>query len=492
MNKQGNKQILESVYRKDFDAEELEETSLFFYLPNFIAGIANISLLRGALVGNKELKWSDIPLFKGLNSAEIVQVICAGKVIKLHAGEYVFRAGDQGNVMYVIISGSVRVETVIGGSRQELARFTTGQIFGEIAFVANVLRTADIVAEEELEVLEISEPFFQELILELPQTAAKILVNLSKILCERLANTTRSWIDSEYENILILFQTLALETEINAVFDKFTAALVKALPRIGAVELFIEDNHFLWTSPGFEPCRPGFDYLEKQQELLVDETNFLTINPIKIKGRSTGYLLIFQEPGAPFSAKELDILMKVSTQLGLVIDRILLNEETKAMATIDPLTGLNNRYVFNKEMTKEINRARRFGLPLSLLIADLDHFKKVNDTYGHLAGDETLRKVAALISGSARNTDIACRYGGEEFAVLLPMTDAAGALAIAERLRQNVEQLKIEFDKRSIEITISIGVATYQGESAARFFERADQAAYRSKIEGRNRVSAAE
>ena len=129
--------------------------------------------------------------------------------------------------MYVIISGSVRVETLIGGSRQALARFTIGQIFGEIAFVANVLRTADIVADEELEVLEISEPFFQELILKLPQTAAKILVNLSKILCERLANTTRSWIDSEYENILILFQTLALETEINIVFDKFTAAWSK-------------------------------------------------------------------------------------------------------------------------------------------------------------------------------------------------------------------------------------------------------------------------
>ena len=443
-------------------------------------------------MGNIELKWSDIPLFKGLNSAEIVQVICAGKVLKLQAGEYVFRAGDQGNEMYVIISGAVRVETLIGGSHQALARFTTGQIFGEIAFVANVLRTADIVATEELEILEISEPFFQELILKLPQTAAKILVNLSKILCERLANTTRSWIDSEYENILILFQTLALEIEINNVFDKFTTALVKALPRIGAVELFVEGNHFLWISPGFEPCHPDFGFLEKQRELLVDETNFLTINPIKIKGRSTGYLLISQEPGAPLSAKELDILTKVSTQLGLVIDRILLNEETKALATIDPLTGLNNRYVFKKEMAKEINRARRFNLPISLLVADLDHFKKVNDTYGHLAGDETLRKVAALISESVRNIDIACRYGGEEFAVLLPMTDSVGALKIAERLRQNVEEMRIEFNKLTIKITISIGVATYQGESSTHFFERADQAAYQSKMDGRNRVSAAE
>jgi diguanylate cyclase (GGDEF)-like protein len=125
-------------------------------------------------------------------------------------------------------------------------------------------------------------------------------------------------------------------------------------------------------------------------------------------------------------------------------------------------------------------------------MGDLDHFKKVNDTYGHLAGDETLRKVAALISESVRNIDIACRYGGEEFAVLLPMTDPAGALKIAERLRENVEELKIEFNGLLIEITISIGVAAYQGESAARFFERADQAAYQSKVQGRNRVSVAE
>ncbi len=438
---------------------------------------------------NNDLKWSEIPLFKGLNSAEIIQAICAGKVLKLKAGEYVFRAGDDGNEMFVIISGSVRVETTIGGSRQVLAKFHIGQIFGEIAFVAKTLRTADVVAIEELEVLEITESFLQELIVKLPQTAAKILFNLSKILCERLANTTRSWIDSEYENILILFQTLALETEVNTVFDKFSAALIKALPRIGAVELIIESSHFQWTSSGFEPYRPGFDYLEKQQEMLVDETNFLIIRPIKIEGRSTGYLLIFQKPGAPLSPKELDLLTKVSTQLELVIDRILLNEETKAMATIDPLTGLNNRYVFKKELAKEINRSRRFGLPFSLLMADLDHFKKVNDTYGHLAGDETLRKIAVLISKSIRNIDIACRYGGEEFALLLPSTNLTEASVIAERLRQSVEQLKIEFKNSIIQITVSIGVADYQGESAVRFFERADQAAYQSKVEGRNKVS---
>lgn len=441
---------------------------------------------------NNDLKWSQIPLFRGLNSGEIAQLLCAGKVLKLQAGEYIFHAGDQGNEMFLIISGSVRVETVIGGSRQVLARFNKGQIFGEIAFVTKILRTADVIAVEELEVLEISENFLQELTGKLPQTAAKILFNLAVILCERLANTTRSWLDSEYENILILFQTLAAETEVKAVFDKFTAALVKALPRINGVELFIEGSHFQWTSQGFEPYHPCFDYLEKLQTIMVDEERSQTICPVKMEGRATGYLIISQKPGGPLLAKELDLLAKVSTQLGLVIDRILLQEETRAMATTDPLTGLKNRYVFKRELSKEINRARRLGLPLSLLIADLDHFKKVNDTLGHLAGDETLRAIAALISKSVRNFDTACRYGGEEFAIILPTTTIEGALVIAERLRQNVEQLNIKYEELNIKITISIGVATYQGEGAARFFERADLAAYQSKINGRNKVSAAE
>lgn len=441
---------------------------------------------------NKALKWSDIPLFMGLNSAEIAQLLCAGKVLRLQAGEYIVHAGDQGHEMFLIISGSVRVEKVIGGSRQVLARFNKGQIFGEIAFVTKILRTADVVAVEELEVLEISEDFLQELIGKLPQAAAKILFNLAKILCERLANTTRSWLDSEYENILILFQTLASENEVAAVFDKFTAALIKALPGVSAVELLIEGNHFQWTSPGFEPYHPSFDYLEKLQTIMVDEKRLLTICPVKMESRATGYLLLSQEPGRRLSVKELDLLAGVSTQLGLVIDRILLHEETRAMATTDPLTGLKNRHVFKRELAKEINRAGRLGLPLSLLIADLDHFKKVNDTFGHLAGDETLRMIAGLISKSVRNIDTACRYGGEEFAIILPTTTMEGALVIAERLRRNVEQLDIKFEERKIKITLSIGVATYQGEGAAQFFERADQASYQSKIKGRNKVSAAE
>ena len=440
----------------------------------------------------QDVKWSTIPLFKGLDGKEISEVIRAGKILKLKADEYVFRAGDEGNEMYVIISGSVRVEKVVGGSRQIVARFDSGQIFGEIAFVANILRTADIIAEAELEVLEISGAFLQELIEKLPQTAAKILFNLSLILCERLANTTRYWIDSEYENILMLFQTLASETEIEAVFSKFTTILVKALPRIKAVELLWENQRLFWAAPGFEPNRPDFDFLQEQQQILVDAQNHLTICLIKIEGRPNGYLLLFQEPGAAFSAKELDLLIKVTAELGRIIHRIFLDQETKTMATKDPLTGLYNRGVFREKLAQEIRRAGRFGSSLSLLVADLDHFKKINDNYGHLAGDETLKQIAALIKDSVRKNDTPCRYGGEEFVIILPLAGAAEALAIAERIRKSVEQYQIRFENFKIQITISIGIAVYQGESAEDFFEKADRATYNSKIKGRNRVSLAD
>jgi diguanylate cyclase (GGDEF)-like protein len=438
-----------------------------------------------------EIKWTDIPLLKGLDLVEILQLISAGRLLKLHPGEYVFHAGDEGREMFVVVSGSVRVEAMVGGSRQVLARFKKGQIFGEIAFVTRTFRTADVIAEEPLETLEINEVFLRNLIEKMPQTAARILFNLSMVLSERLANTTRSLIDSEYENVLILFETLASETDITEAFNKFVSALEKALPRVGAVEFLMEDINFFWIRDGFEPYRPAFEVVEKHEGIFIDEEHYLTICPVRIEGQKTSHLVVSQSPGSPLSAKDLDMLMRVGTQLGLVIDHIRLYEEIKAMATTDPLTGLCNRNIFRKELGKEIMRSRRSGSPLSLLVADLDRFKSINDTFGHLAGDETLRKVALMITKAVRGIDSVCRYGGEEFVAILPSTDSSGAQLIAERIRQDVELLKVEFNGSEIHTTISIGVAVYGDESPEEFFEKADKACYLSKTRGRNRVSIA-
>jgi diguanylate cyclase (GGDEF)-like protein len=169
--------------------------------------------------------------------------------------------------------------------------------------------------------------------------------------------------------------------------------------------------------------------------------------------------------------------------------------ELARLATIDPLTGLSNRRGFAEKCEAELLRARRSRRPTSLLLLDADHFKKVNDTYGHAAGDEALCLVARTLQSTLRATDITGRIGGEEFTVLLPETDLAGASLLAERLRETIDAAKLTFQDQLIRLTVSIGVAPVGLDAAESPLETALQAAdaalYRAKQAGRNRVIAA-
>ncbi len=165
------------------------------------------------------------------------------------------------------------------------------------------------------------------------------------------------------------------------------------------------------------------------------------------------------------------------------------NAELESPATCDGLTGIKNRRAFGTRLEEEVARATRYSLPLTLLLLDVDHFKSYNDTFGHPAGDEVLRTVAQVLGQSARETDMAARYGGEEFVVLLPQTDAAGALVIAERIRRAVADHA--WPDRSV--TVSVGTAHLLPvvDTGSQLIARADQALYQSKAGGRNMVSAA-
>ncbi len=159
----------------------------------------------------------------------------------------------------------------------------------------------------------------------------------------------------------------------------------------------------------------------------------------------------------------------------------------------DALTGLYNRRDFDRRWNAELARARRFGLPLTLLMADIDHFKSVNDDFGHAAGDQVLVAIGRLICESLRASDLPARYGGEEFAIIAPHTGPQSALVLAERVRHTVEQRahqalgKAAADRK---VTISIGVAGCDNaaQGCERLFERADEALYAAKRGGRNRV----
>jgi diguanylate cyclase (GGDEF)-like protein len=166
------------------------------------------------------------------------------------------------------------------------------------------------------------------------------------------------------------------------------------------------------------------------------------------------------------------------------------NATVERLARTDALTGLANRRTLHEALHREIARAERPGECLSLIMADLDHFKSVNDQYGHPAGDQALVRAAAVFGNQLRPYDLAARYGGEEFVLLLPGTSTAGAIAIAQRIRQEVAKLEVSGCPR--QITVSLGVASWiRGETPEEFVARADRALYNAKSIGRNCVEAA-
>jgi diguanylate cyclase (GGDEF)-like protein len=170
------------------------------------------------------------------------------------------------------------------------------------------------------------------------------------------------------------------------------------------------------------------------------------------------------------------------------------NARLRDMSCHDPLTGIWNARAFNETSEQVIREALRYGTPFSVLFIDLDHFKSVNDRYGHEAGDMVLKEVAACLATNSRESDLLGRIGGEEFLMLLPRTDLAGAISLAEKLRQGVETLTLSFGKTRIPVTVSIGVARNQPDhrSIADIKRQADQAMYLAKQGGRNRVTAFE
>ena len=164
------------------------------------------------------------------------------------------------------------------------------------------------------------------------------------------------------------------------------------------------------------------------------------------------------------------------------------------MAITDVLTGLYNRRYMESHLATLVEQGAARGKPLAVLVLDIDFFKVINDTYGHDAGDEVLREFSVRVRKSIRGIDLACRYGGEEFVIVMPETDMAVATTVAERLRRRIalEPFPIEQGKRPVEVTISIGIAALEAadDNAASILKRADQALYRAKRDGRNRVVA--
>lgn len=194
-----------------------------------------------------------------------------------------------------------------------------------------------------------------------------------------------------------------------------------------------------------------------------------------------------------FADKELQLLEELIGCLVCPIRNALMYREAIQTALKDPLTGTGNRIALESTLEREINLSQRHDQPLSILVIDIDKFKSINDNYGHTAGDCVLKDVARQLTHSCRNTDATYRYGGEEFVIILHNTSTAGALIAAERTRRCIENMTTTYNDTSLNVTVSVGIATLQqSDDLGSLFDRADRALYQAKDSGRNRVINAE
>lgn len=195
----------------------------------------------------------------------------------------------------------------------------------------------------------------------------------------------------------------------------------------------------------------------------------------------------------PFSEDELRRFDRLVAALACPLRNGLRYLEAVRASLTDGLTGAGNRISLDSVLSREVEQANRYHQPLSILVLDLDHFKKINDSYGHVTGDYVLRMVAKTIQASSRCADMTFRFGGEEFVVLLSQTDVAGAKITAERIRSNIAHLALHFANRQIPVSVSVGLASLgHNENKDSLLDRADRALYQAKLHGRNQVALAE
>jgi diguanylate cyclase (GGDEF)-like protein len=228
-----------------------------------------------------------------------------------------------------------------------------------------------------------------------------------------------------------------------------------------------------------------------EHELEGDPIERQAATLLVLDNRAAGALILCRA-GQPFSSQEERILELLSNQIAILLGNIRANEQIQNLADTDDLTGIWNKRAFRRHLLSEIERSRTYTIPMSLILFDIDDFKIVNDTHGHVMGDVLLSELCGAVRETLRPPDVFARFGGDEFAVILPHTDLLGARSVAERMIRNVRELRIGgADDGAIRCTISIGMATLDDvdRGAAELVTRTDQKLYEAKRLGKDRFS---
>lgn len=330
----------------------------------------------------------------------------------------------------------------------------------------------------------------------------------------------------EAKRLDVLYSYLQLDTARDAAFDLLAEAAAE-ICQVPYAAVTLVDRDRVWVKAGVgmqqgdvprnESCCSKAimqsEFLEIPDLSKDSRTNTLTILPrdlgaqmyaganlVTTDGFRIGTLCVMDKQPRQLSERQKHILAGLAGQVMSLIElraheRTLKEalERAEFLASTDVLTGLQNRRMLFERLNQEVARSRRYKTPLSAVLVDLDHFKLINDTHGHAAGDLVLKNVGQAIGKSVRTVDIAARYGGEEFCILLPQTGLDGAMSFAEALCKKLGELTHNFDGKQLTVTASVGVASTQSSpcDASNLINTADVALYASKDGGRNRVSSA-
>ena len=280
---------------------------------------------------------------------------------------------------------------------------------------------------------------------------------------------------------------LLLEKEIGELF--FAEAVGEKGEKVKGIKLKQGQGIAGWVAEKGEPVVVPDASNEPRFFNGIDKiSGFVTKNivcvPVRTKDKILGSLEVINKKSGPFDSEDLLILTALANQVALAIENAYLYEESIA----DGLTGLYHQKFFKLRLEEELTRSKRYKYSLNLVMIDIDHFKKVNDEYGHLMGDTILKEVASVLKKSTRLEDVVARYGGEEFAIIMPYTSKEDIGEVVERIRVRVEKMRVS----GIGITISVGVGHFDCRdmdlSYKDLIKRADEALYLAKRMGKNRV----
>jgi diguanylate cyclase (GGDEF)-like protein len=250
--------------------------------------------------------------------------------------------------------------------------------------------------------------------------------------------------------------------------------------------MVVKTKHYLPYEGKFNPKKQVV-YTKKAQ---LKSMESLLILPLLVRGSSIGSLTLASLKRGVFGPETRQILQTFANLVAVFVMNAKMYQKLEELARTDPLTQLYNHRVFQEELDKKLKRTERLKKKLSLILTDIDHFKNINDTYGHPVGDNVLSSVARIFSLRIREIDLCARYGGEEFAIIMEETDSNGAYTLAERLRRDISKEKYNTLTEEFSVTISLGIATYPTDAKTKkeLIQKADQALYWAKRNGRNQT----